>query len=559
MTTMAPSPDQTDWILGVALVLLTGVLFFPFLDTYYDYGFEPDLYLDVIRAYSHFFGTGSPAKFTPFALAPPYLDGQYSVYAAAARGVGRLAALGWLPSVLPGPYSHIHYAIRHVNLAFRAGASMFAYLFLKDLSKNRAVASLLALIVILNPVLVDIDLIRQDHFFLLPMFSTLYFSLRILRGDIRPRTLSALGLSGGVALSSKLSGISMAGAALVALLMQRSRLARADWWWAGLSAGSIFILLDLRILFTIKTFPHDLWLKVAHLGAWNRYVGPRPYLQYHWNDLLRYGWLFPTLALVAVVIVSIEAWLTRERIGTYLGLIFIFFSVLLIPAYKYPRGGYLLLPVYLGFIAFCLPIVVARIRAGCRWSRSVTTAVFASLLLFPIAKGWTNYENLEALMERRPKSIFITRVLPRRWLDQHARPGTRLAVSRDLSYAMPPIWDLGFPLVDGFFPFAALQGRALLSALPPTIEDLRRTVDVVVSSDELERGMAAQFRGPGLEEQGRSWARFFSDLRQRYLSISFRAETRNYYVERVTLYIVRPESLRFLPTRSVSFGTDPAF
>ena len=544
------NPDFLDLIVSGLLAVVTGVLFVPFIDTFYSYGFEPDLDIAAIQSYLKFFATGSPSAFTPLSMFPPYLDGQYSLYAAVAWWVGKLHALGHVGADVPTSVACIHYSIRHVNLVCRMGASAFAYLFFKDLSRSRPAAVALALLMILCPILIEIDLTRIDQFFLLPLLATLYFSLRIVRGDLRPVSLGALGLSAGVVLSSKLSGVPIVGGALLALWMQRARLKRADWLRAGISGLLVLVLLDLRMLFTLSTFPTGLWLKFEHLQLWNTYLGPRPYFKYHWNDFIPYGSLFMASALAAALLVLHEIRRTRDRVCIYLVANFLLYSALLIPALKYARGGYMLTPIYLGFMALALPVTTARISSRWRWAAPLAALGFFCLSLPPLARVWTGYRNRESLMQERPESVFITRVLPRTWLAERARPGSRLGVSRALSFALPPVWDLGFPLVDGSFNFVALDSKLSENTWPPTKEDLSRSVDILISSDELESNMILQFRHQGLEEQERSWVRFFSELSRYYASVPFNAKVENYFLRRTTLYIIHPESIIALPKRA---------
>src|ERR1039457_5146026 len=105
-----------------------------------------------------------------------------------------------------------------------------------------------------------------------------------------------------------------------------------------------------------------------------------------------------------------------------------------------------MLPLYLFLLADSIRVVV---RAASRSSRGQECGIWiTSLFLFCLLPTCRNVEahyakQLKMAMYRLA-SIRITRIEPRRWFENHALPGARIAHVWGSVWASPPIFDLGY-------------------------------------------------------------------------------------------------------------------
>ena len=133
--------------------------------------------------------------------------------------------------------------------------------------------------------------------------------------------------------------------------------------------------------------------------------------------------------------------------------------------------------------------------------------------------------------------------MARDWLKANAPEGARVAMMFRAEWANPPISDLGFKIDTKFFDFPYLDPREMAKYVPPEFDDIEQTYDVIIINDFHKTGLLYFMQMQSHNELVSKWSAFYEELPRRYFHKRFEADSANYGVKAVDIYLIRRRSL----------------
>ncbi len=537
------------WFSGL-LVLAGLLLFLPLMDRYHLHVFEADSPTAVKHTvgYMTLFMTGDATLIPPIRDYPPFFDGMFIVYGMAALLLRVVRYTGLAGSGLTTDASLAICAIRYVNLFALALAGLPLFAAIRMLCRRNSVALALALIFLLSPPILRMDLLRTDHVMILSLNLLIFFSLYITDRQRPLYVYIALGAITAFLANTKITAAAFA-------IIPVSGLAWAVWrrrcgWLQPaafvLTAMLSSVLLAMRFVLLGTGLPGRILGKFEDHRLWQLYFPIRPLHYYNWEYFLPYGVLFIMLTALSLGLILWRLRRVRNGKTVVMTAWLILFSLLLIPMIKYPRGGYLLIPFYLLVVAGGVRLAVVTAASCWPGRRSVPMAVAlaASLLLMPaLARVSVNYTELRRAAHQRDESVVVTRILPREWFQRHVPAGSRVAIVRWGEYCAPPIWDLAYETVSHLLDPPILNPERMKHYRPPTYPELDSQADILLLDSfkcwQLRKALGEFAPAARAEE----WAEFFDGLDERYQLMSYQARSPNYAVSRIMIYVLNADIL----------------
>jgi hypothetical protein len=480
-------------------------------------------------------------------ITPPYLDGQYLIYAGASFITDLLIKCHLIGvTVLPTDQSIVIYSIRHTNAISEVGASALIFLSARQLLRSLPVATLTGVLFALSPQMLHIDLLRIDHLILFLLCSVIYFSLSICDSNHNRALGICLGLVLGALICTKITSIAFALPAALAVghAVRRGNLFTCI---ACLTAGFTTIcLLSFRYLDHASAIASNFAGKVHDVNRWKAVIPTKPYTYYSWEQFSPQGHWFVITCSIAIVI-GAYCWIRIPRPDMAVLLISLFvYSALGIPTLKYERGGYHLIPFILlavvGSARYCTSLF--KRKQGPFVNRVLPLSICFLCFLPATSRCLTDYRRNRLDVTRREESVLETRSAPREWMSAHVRAGARIEILVASDWANPPIQDLGYDIRATLFNFPYLDKVKSALFLPPSFRDLESSCDVVLFND-FHKSIFLHFLRDELDlpDVATRWEAFYRDLALRYPPVTFTSPYYNYQMHSVEIYVIHPQVL----------------
>ena len=542
-------------LVALVLLLLIVVSWFtlsPLVDRYYVEVFEPDAQstIDISLAFANGSALwGLPAPY----FYPPYFDAQFIAYAVGILLTKALLLSGSLdPSALPTQQSIAIYGIRHVNLIAHASATAIVFVTCARLAQSLTMGSLLAVVFLLSPHLLYIDLMRVDRVIMFLFVVVVYLSILVAKQRKGISVDILLGISAAALVMTKVTSIVFLSAPIFAYVYTWRIKKQSP---KHVSAFAIsFVLASIFLL--VRFLPHEIQKpgfvvrtaieKIADVERWSSIFSKTPYLYYNVDQFLPYGIIFLTAFAGSVVIVGAAIVRVRDFETFLILLLFLSVSAFGVASFKYPRGTYVLVPIYLYVMACAVSCVEVwqSLNAGRHLpSRHIVLAAISIALVISLQSLLYEYRRAKAAASARTESVRITRLMARDWLRANAPEGARVAMMFSAKWANPPISDLGFKINSKFFDFPYLDARELAKYMPPEFDDIEQTYDVIIINDFHKSTLLQFMETQGHNELASKWTEFYEELPRRYFHKRFEAGSENYGVKAVDIYLIRRRTL----------------
>ena len=539
------------WIAFVTLVLLAFVCLVVLVDTSYLYVFEADASAHVAeaRAFAEVPVTQLPVP----GVYPPYFDGLNWIYAAGyliaklARTIGLLDAARF-----PTSESLAIFAVRSVNLLAQVGSVALVFLTVAKLGGSTLLALLLSLIFLFDPQLLGIDLLRVDRVILFLFILVFSFSLEVNHGRQQLLLDVALGVSAAALVMTKITSVVFLVVPAFAYLHQRialkAPLRHVSAFLVSLAVASALIAIRYLMLGwrDAGLLARTLFDKLSMVVEWYAVMSREPYLYYNWDVFLPLGGTFMAIFLLALAGCF---WGLVCRKSADAGLVLFplaVLSLLGIPAFKYERGGYVLIPLYLYVITYGVWVLrdeLTRVFPRGRMGLCISGIVIAAVLFFPLHHAWNAYQRTRLEFSARGESIRLTRIVPREWFVKNVPATTRVAIFINSEWADPPIFDLGYDFSPALLNFPYLDADKMGRFLPPAPDTLLQIADVIVLNSFHRYTYTALMKKYGHDKVAVEWERFFDELYRRFPHLQFKAPSPNYGVDQVDIIVLNPSLL----------------
>lgn len=535
------------------LVLLLGLAAtLPFINYHARLVLEPDFPLDTIGLYVRTIRDWSWGRL-PAPSAAVYFDGHSMIYAVATYAYEMVAGLfGRTPSF-------VHSAVVSVGLVNAAAHILATLVFFSTarlLTGERLVALCVTVLFAISPQFLTIGLERVDRLMIFPLVVLMHASVVILRGGGGLRLGAAVGAAMALLAATKISGflfavlpvsalsIAFAGRGAWQAGVWRRIARRVGWNLAAAVAvgGPLLAILMLRQLLYYDGFIERLKAGYGMQMLWTAVLPSTPRFYYNIDLFAGYGQVFVLLSLAAFIAVAIHGLRNRDLCCLWLSFNFILFSALGFAAFKYDRGGYHLVPLYL----YALAIAGRLARRGAhhmpvrgRIPGRLAAALPVLCLLVPVAVVARNYTDVAAVAWGRPEAIERTRFEPRDWIVRHFAAGSRICMLGGSEWAGPALKDTEMRVVTTPFDFPYLDVPAMGNFVTPRPYQIRSACDAMVFND-FHKGLYPGFlRLQGHDARAAEWETLFRSMSDAYPPVVFASDHPAYYVSKIEIHDLR--------------------
>ena len=479
-------------------------------------------------------------------LPPPvpfvYFEGQNIIYAVAVHIYEAVRGLFMAPA------SFRDATIVTVGLVNAIAHVLATFVFFSTarlLSRNVAIAVLLAALFAWSPQLLDIEIFRIDRLMLLPLAVLLHMSILITRLEAGWREGAILGLAMAVLIATKLTGIlfgAFPGSALLAVIFFHTDRARVWRCVRAVVIGALAIglpvlaILMIRYLLDASHFMATVRAGYEQQIRWNSVLPFTPRLYYNVELFKGYG----PLLLVAVILASgsvlYRAVFRRDMTALWVFFNLAMFSIAGVFLIKYERGGYHLIPLYL----YALAIAFAHLQdVFPRLTPTYARAIGVAVLMFPLAWITVAYAKSAHIGWRKERAMDQTRFAARDWMAANFAPGSRICMMSDTEWANPQLDGLGFRVTSRLFTLPFLSAPDMRDLIPPRPFQVRATCDAIVFNDAHLKLYLDTFRLQGSAQRAREWEDFLAALNRAYPPRAFTSKTPVFYVKDVDVYDLR--------------------
>ena len=543
----------TAYIKIKKIIAVIAILFFilytrfQLLDTNYKFSFEADseACITLTKSFYNFFK--NPCKETiPNTLSsyPSYQDGDYIFGAITANIIRVVVRKEWINlNVGDGENSIVICALRWNGILFDCLSGVFLFMILFMLTEAALTsAAIICFYFILSPQLLDIDLIRIDHFYFFAALLVFYFSIKTILRIPSIFNYISTGFSVALVVSSKINFpfYLIPLAATFAYLLYQNKL---RWKYLAVLFISFFIcflFLFQRWLFypenTVRTFS-----EILNAGDdWVSFWGIKPYFFYHYNQFFSHGsswkvYLLITGALLSLVISTVYAIKTKDSFILTFIIVFLLQSLILILVPKVGRYG-TIIPVWLCFF----------IGVMYKWGVKKTHPLFVyGLLLFfliPNTMYSINYfYNHEKNREALSLSIQETRLNAYNWIVNNVEIGSTVALYHP-RISNPPVFELPLKFKEKYLYFPFLNNKDFILFFPPSLNELKKNCNYVMLNNQyfsmhlnlLKKNVTNN--EPNSREALIKWQGFYDSLELFFNCKKFESEYYNYGINWYKLY-----------------------
>ena len=527
--------------LAAALIGVAGAA--PFVDLDGALVFDPDLRIDDILVYHAFFAGGGWSLLTP--PAPNvYFEGHSFIYGLALHLYQGLAGLvGAHPPLREAAIATVSIigALAHV-----AATTVF-FAAVRRLTESAVPALALTLLFGLSPQILAIDLIRIDRLMILPLMVILYISVLITRREAVTRHGVLLGVASAVLAATKISGalftvLPVLAAAIVIILDKSRAIPRVRRVAAAACSAGIPVLLVLMIRHVLhwERFIPGLAEGYAMQMKWTTVLPSTPLLYYNIDLFAGYGGVFLVLVALSILAVAARGFADRDATSLWLLISLGLFSAAGMAVFKYDRGGYHLVPLYLFALAIsvrcAMDVFARRIH---RRRRLGELSAAAAVLIFPVAAVSQTYVAQAADARAREASVIHTRMDARDWIVARFKPGERICMMTSSQWANPPLAGKGFQVTTAPLDILYLDGAAMADYAPPSLAQLRAACDGLVLNDLHNTVYLNNFTSRGYAQRRAEWDRLLADLRAAHPPQIFDGGISAFFVSKVEVLDLR--------------------
>jgi len=534
--------NSSWWVyIAAAAVGVAGAA--PFVDASGRLVFDADLWIPEILTYHAFFSSWSWDLFTP-PVPNVYFEGQSFIYGLALHLYQAVAGVfGAAPPLRAAAIG----TVGLVGAAAHIGATVMFCATARLLLRNDIAALALTLLFGLSPQILDIDLIRIDRLMIFPLMVVMHVSVLITRREARGIHGAALGAAMALLAATKISGVLFAGlpvlAAFIVLALDKAAAGprlRAVFLTAFAVGAPVLLVLMIRHLIHTDLF----FASVAHGYAaqmkWTSVLPFTPLFYYNVDLFAGYGAVFLGLVALAALLVAVRAVVDRDATSLWLIMCLVAFSAAGMAVFKYERGGYHLVPLYLFTLAIGVRTAMDIFGARMHHRRAVgELATAAAVLLLPIIALAQTYAAQTVAAGQREASVIHTRFDSRDWILARFAPGERICMMASSQWANPPLGGHGLQVTTAPFDFPYLDGTAMADYMAPSLHQVRAACDGVVLNDGHSAVYLNNFNTRGYPERRAEWDRLFAGLRAAYRPQIFQGQTKAYFVERVEVFDLR--------------------
>jgi hypothetical protein len=516
--------SSSAWWCFAALCVALPLLIFPFID-HDPLNLEPDVGNLIVWSTDFkkwLLGAGTQFFAVKPAGYPPYFDGQSIFY----------ALLSFVTDGSSTAEGSMLLTYRYLNAAAWVGGGLLLFLSAWQLSRSAILSTALVLLYATMSTLLEISLLRIDHFVMGLLVAMIAISLRIADRPTSVPVAALLGVVVALTVATKISSVLLCSVCIPAIVVAFRR-----GWWNLRHAVAFFgvaILLSAlffaRYLFYWHDFLRILVEKYVATQSWVGLVPNTPWLYYSWTfPVYQFGALFTVGALVAsglTLIYSRMSVACATVAWPLLGL-----TLFGIPQMKYDHFGLTYVPFYLLAPAAVLPFF--------RSQRIRIALVLMPALALPLS--FNHYATLAYSALGRDESIEATRIVPKRWITEHILPGTRVGLY--ITNPLPENSNMPYKFSAELFNFPYLDADKMRQFRPPSFAELERRYDVLLLSDCYESVFDNIFQRYGADDRRAEWSSFVEELGRRYRTIRFAASTRSYCQKEVDVYVIHNEAL----------------
>jgi hypothetical protein len=392
---------------------------------------------------------------------------------------------------------------------------------------------------------------RIDYIVLLFFCLVVMASLLVVTGKSPKINLILLGVAYGCLALTKFNAAlyhSVFPLFAIVFALKNKKCTFSELGWFVRSFFVTTVILSFRYIINITRVPAILMRMFADVQSWTSILSFRPYFYYIDGYTDPQGYLFKWIIVGAWTICFLFFVIKRNIIPGAISLFTLFSFAFMALSPKMDPWGIHLLPLYL----LCL-VALPGIKFPNLWkmkanvSLRLLVAILVVILLVPVAcTSWKNYSNLRSIAELRPKSIYITRLVPRQWFLSHVMKGARIAtLTTGSNWPNPPIQDLGYDLSPGIlrFPYISIDEAARF--FPPDEDTLRSKTDIVIINDFHKYYYLDLYRNIFLlNNVADAWESFYLNLDRYYPKKVFTADTPNYHIKQIEVFIINPQVLK---------------
>ncbi|MGE3476292.1 MAG: hypothetical protein AB7H70_10855 [Rhodospirillaceae bacterium] len=516
----------------------------PFVDLDGALVFDPDLRIDDILVYYAFFSTGSLDVLTP--PAPNvYFEGHSFLYGLALHLYRAVTGpFGFQPPLREAAIA----AVGIVGALAHIGASVVVFATARRLTQNGAAALLIAAFFGLSPQILDIDLIRIDRLMILPLVVVMHVSVLITRREAAVRDGVVLGVAMAALSATKISGVLFgvmpALAAVLVLMRDKSHAwprVRAVTLAAAAAAIPALSLLMIRHLLHWRTFAAAVAEGYAMQMKWTAVLPSTPLLYYNIDLFAGYGAVFLALVALSVAVLAARAFADRDTTALWLLVCLAMFSAAGMAVFKYDRGGYHLVPLYLYALAVmvraAMDVFAGRIPVRRSWGEAFAAL---AILAFPLAALSKSYAAQTRDARLRDVSVRETRIASRDWIFANFSPGERICMMTSSQWANPQLAGHGLQVTTAPLDIPYLDGAAMADYAPPHLYQLRAACDGVVLNDLHNTVYLNNFTTRGYPARRAEWDHLLAGLARIYPPKVFEGPAKAFFVSRVEVFDLRP-------------------
>jgi hypothetical protein len=487
---------------------------------------EPDFWSAMISAWRNFLGTGHRAAL-PVPFPYPYLDTPYIFYATTAKMLRMFVVIfPRFSHLFPNQDSYnIASALITNSIAYSAACCVFFRMMLR-LTGGVLFSLVLALTLFLSPPMLDIDLVRVDYlnilFVIILFFGGFLLALREETAFLAVILGIVLALVSTTKINGCAFGVFIAIGFMVRLCDGRLSLQTRHvvYFFSAFIISLSILMYRFLSFFSLSEIITDLIGCVERVALWFGVV-VFPMSFYSVDLFLGHGLPFIILYLAASAFVVWQAIIRREPVTVYFAVSFLLFSAIGLVVFRYSRGGYHLLPIYLANIGLAVTILRRNPKRSIGVSGLIGIAM-AILILSGIPLR-SHYLRIAHDMKARSAAVDQIRRAPWIWLKSHVPAGSKICIYADSAWALPPIFDLPAAVTDAPFKFPYLDERKMVEFSPPDLSTLNHDCDFVVLNDYHVRSFTGQMKALS-PEQGARWESFLSELQKSHPAQVFQSD-----------------------------------
>ncbi|NKB44946.1 MAG: hypothetical protein GKS03_11780 [Alphaproteobacteria bacterium] len=459
-----------------------------------------------------------------------------------------------------------------VNAAAHVLATAIFFMTVKRLTAQVWIALLITALFAFSPQVLDITLIRIDRLMLLPLVVVLHVSVVIAQQEAGWRHGIAIGVALALLTATKISGVLFGVFPATAMLavLATNNFDRRIWRRMGMlsaitlaAALPVLCILMVRFVLHANSFGDILLDGYDMQMRWTSVLPFTPILYYNVDLFLGYGVLFLTVSLLSIGIVAVSAATQKSPVCIWLISNITLFSIAGAIAFKFERGGYHLVPLYL--FAIAIAYVQARDWLAGRSSKNVQLRYAAACviaLVIPVGAVALSFATSSQVALQRIDSITQTRIESREWIAAQFSPADRVCMMTSTQWANPQLDGLGLRVTTRPFDFPYLDKEAMATYVNPGLYQVRAACDAIVFNDAHTDAYMGNFRSQGHEQRLEEWLGVLEALKSAYPPTVFKSETVAYYVSRVEVYDLRRDPVnadqRFGPagflSRAIAVG-----